>query len=303
MSGADTRTDGAPDVAAGAATAPAPTCACGGQTQYVTYPDGDHAAARVCECAAACPRCDGVGHLTETDADGYLYVRPCRCSYLNERVALYNAARLPARYHKKTIEGRSRDAYENRGGNQNVVWHALVRYRKNYRTGQRGILLMGGPGTGKTHLLVALLSYLSIERGYRCRYIDFMTLLSELKEGFNQNRPEADLIGPLVRVPILAVDELGKGRNSDWELAVLDEIISQRYNARRTTFFATNFRDEPAPLAAPTAPPGGWRSSERAEALVGVTLEERVGPRIYSRLKDMCEFQLVEGPDSRQKKR
>jgi len=181
------------------------TCSRCGDLQYVTAAEGDRATARVCECAAVCTRCGGVGHLPDTDADGYVVVRACRCSHLHERVALFNAAGLPARYHKKTIEG-----YQHAGGNQNEVRYALLNYRRTYRAGQRGVLLMGAPGTGKTHLLVALLAYLSLERGYRCRFVDFMTLLSELKDGYNSNRSEAQLIGPLVRVPILAIDELGK---------------------------------------------------------------------------------------------
>jgi DNA replication protein DnaC len=299
MSDLDSRAPGDPPRPdgrrAGGAAGPCPRC---GDLQYLTAGDGDRATARACDCAAVCTRCGGAGHLTETDAGGYLFVRPCRCSYLHERVALFNAAGLPARYHKKTIEG-----YQHAGGNQNEVRYALLSYRRTYRAGQRGVLLMGAPGTGKTHLLVALLGYLSLERGYRCRYVDFMTLLSELKDGYNSNRSEAAIIGPLVRVPILAVDELGKGRNSEWEQGVLDELISQRYNARRTTLFATNYRDDPPPLGETRPRPGGWRGPERADSLTAVTLEERIGPRIYSRLRDMCDFMRVEGPDYRQRKR
>ena len=31
---------------------------------------------------------------------------------------------------------------------------------------------------------------------------------------------------------MLAIDELGKGRMTDWELTIIDEVISRRYNAQ-----------------------------------------------------------------------
>ena len=81
-------------------------------------------------------------------------------------------------------------------------------------------------------------------------------------------------------IPVLAVDELGKNRGTDWETGVLDELISKRYNANRTTLFTTNL-----------TPVGQARDS----------LRDRVGERIYSRIVEMCSFELLEGEDYRTK--
>ena len=84
---------------------------------------------------------------------------------------------------------------------------------------------------------------------------------------------------------MLAIDEIGKGRGSAFEMDTLDELIARRYNSGRTTLFATNFS-----LAAETGGKGGGgyvdpvEFEQRTQSL----LRAKVGERIYSRLHEMC---------------
>ena len=51
---------------------------------------------------------------------------------------------------------------------------------------------------------------------------------------------------PLFTIPVLFLDELGKGRGTpnDFELRTIDEIVNRRYdNPDLTTFFASNYCD------------------------------------------------------------
>ena len=94
------------------------------------------------------------------------------------------------------------------------------------------------------------------------------------------------------------IDELGKGRNTPWEQNILDVIISQRYNDQKTTIFTTNFtQSRSTTLAEPVRGKDilpGENDRETRD-----TLYDRVGPRIYSRLKEMCDFIDLLGPDRR----
>jgi DNA replication protein DnaC len=81
---------------------------------------------------------------------------------------------------------------------------------------------------------------------------------------------------------------------------MLDELISRRFNSGLTTLFATNYFLEPR--AVPEQP-GGWvrtRSAEFQREAESMTLAQRVGDRIYSRLNEMCDaIKLDPGRDFR----
>jgi DNA replication protein DnaC len=119
--------------------------------------------------------------------------------------------------------------------------------------------------------------------------VEISLLYATIRRGFQDGKSGGEIIGPLSEIEVLAIDELGKGRGSPFELETLDELIARRYNARRTTLFATNYS-----LAAKreSVRTGGYRSPEESEnaAKESELLRDRVGERIYSRLCEMCEF-------------
>ena len=101
-------------------------------------------------------------------------------------------------------------------------------------------MFTGGPGTGKTHLAIATVKALILDMGVYCKFVDFFQLLADIRHGYSQDVSEQTLIQPYIQSEVLVIDELAKGRNTEWELTILDQVISNRYNtANKITLFTT----------------------------------------------------------------
>jgi len=266
--------------------------------RYVVVEAGDFAKAVRCEaCFKVCPSCDGENYTYFTDDRGYSFVRPCSvCGPLDHRIQTFNHAAIPRKYaHNSTFESFERYVPGTRKeiGNLPKVHLKMYNFATSFAPGDKGFVLTGVAGNGKTHLLATVVRYLTLEKGIAARFVEFSHLLSELREQFDHNLGESKVLAPVIEIPVLAIDELGKGRNTEWQNSIIDEIISKRYNLGRTTIFTTNYPIDPASASA---------QAQRAEirrTMTQETLRERVGERIYSRLHEMADFIKVDAPDYR----
>lgn len=264
---------------------------------YLVDRQGDWALARVCACSTPCPICDGQGFVYARQEEtfshrvgkkSYEVVAPCSCRLLEKRLQAFARAQIPGVVAHAQFEN-FRPSSEAQDRAREVARSFALGYVAPNPS--RGFILGGPVGTGKTHLLAAALSHLVLETGVVASYIEISLLYATIRRGFQEGKSGGEIIGPLSEVDVLAIDELGKGRGSVFELETLEELIARRYNAGRTTLFATNFSLAPERKAGRSLTPG-YRSTEetRTQARDSDLLKDRVGERIYSRLCEMCDF-------------
>lgn len=166
-------------------------------------------------------------------------------------------------------------------GSQLQAFNYAFKLIDEYPAIDRGLLLKGTCGVGKTHLATAILRGL-IEKGVRCLFVEFGALLKEIQESYNSVSQSSELkvLAPVYEAEVLVLDELGASKPTDWVRDTMMQIIGTRYNDRRLTIFTTNYTDV---------------SRLHTEE----TLEDRIGVRLRSRLFEMCKTVVIEGADYR----
>lgn len=137
-----------------------------------------------------------------------------------------------------------------------------------------GLLLLGRPGVGKTHIAVAILrrrvdlwltkypeeSGLSpavyytrsgervedpddivawTRPAFRSRFVVVPDLLDAMRLRITE--PGPDPLAPLITCSLLVLDDLGREKASEWVLDRLYRLVNARYNERLATVATTNF--------------------------------------------------------------
>ncbi|PZR96597.1 MAG: hypothetical protein DLM69_10675 [Candidatus Chloroheliales bacterium] len=178
----------------------------------------DRLEARYCGCAAGVAR--------ERDD-----LKKREAEYLDERAVAWGQTGLPVRWRDYTLTSSPVSRASD-------VWLGVQQWLTQP---EQGCVITGPTGTGKTGLVVGMLRARSGEPGWAVRYVFTPELLSNLKDAYQHDRSEEEILAPLRSVRLLALDDLGIERRTDWSSDKLGELISVRHAHALPTIVASNF--------------------------------------------------------------
>lgn len=151
-----------------------------------------------------------------------------------EKIERYQKSGVPERYFKESL-----DTYKINNEMQTTAAKAVTNFINAVKCGEfKSLVMVGNAGTGKTHLACAIIR----EAGGKYRTAPDIVEEMRRAKSFTANDTEADIIKYYGHVPLLVIDEIGRGIAATDEKYMLYQIINARYNKFKATVLISNHK-------------------------------------------------------------
>jgi DNA replication protein DnaC len=194
----------------------------------------------------ACPICHGAGYYRlDVPVGDPSFGQPIPCACKEREIEERRRRNLDRFFSLKPFSAKTFETFDAALPGVREAYEVARRFAENVAglssDEPRWLLLMGGYGTGKTHLAAAV-AHRWLAAGQSVFFAVVPDLLDHLRAAFapSSEVPYDEMFDTIREVELLVLDDLGAENGTAWATEKLFQLINYRYNEGLPTVITTN---------------------------------------------------------------
>ena len=177
---------------------------------------------------AGCEKCDH-GWIFSTDDKGHEFVKPCECQQVEKaRIRLKNSG-ISEEFQKKDFKSYTTNGNPVLEKAKETAIDYFMNFDAFEKNRENSALFTGQPGSGKTHLSMAIANNLLQKKNVGVLYMPYRESITKIKQVVTDEYDYSREINPYKTARVLMIDDLFKGGIRESDINAMFEIINYRY--------------------------------------------------------------------------
>lgn len=189
-----------------------------------------------------CSSCNGTGFIIKPNDKGQTIMTPCKCLEDEKVKRLWRNSGINTDNLDKSFSNFEEWSLKSR-----EMKSKTAEYYKSFNTiradRRNSILLCGNPGSGKTHIALALANNF-LKKGIRVVYMPYRDIITSLKQNMIDEEYYKKTLSKYQTCEILLLDDLYKGKVNETDINIMFELINYRYLNYLPIIVSTEFTVE-----------------------------------------------------------
>ncbi|MGN2368430.1 ATP-binding protein [Clostridium cagae] len=208
-----------------------------------------------------CKLCNDTGYIMTLKGNSQPIMTPCKCLEDEKVKRLWSNSGINTDNLNKSFSN-----FEGWSNKSKEMKSKAAEYYKSFnviRTERRNsILFCGNPGSGKTHIALALANNF-LQKDIRVVYMPYRDIVTSLKQNMIDEEYYKKTLSKYQTCEVLLLDDLYKGKVNETDINIMFELVNYRYLNHLPLIVSTEF------------------TIERL-----LSFDEAIGSRIYEMSKD-----------------